>query len=200
MGYYHIELSPASKKLCTIVLSWGKYEYQVLPMCLSNSPDIFQKNMSNLFRDLEFVREYLDDLLITSNGSLQDHLDKVEQVLERLRKTRLKVNANKSKFCRTEVEYLGYLITRDGIKPQAKKVQALHNMANPKTRKDLRSFLGLLNYYRDMTLRRSHIIASIIKFLIRALIASCLALALTLSLQMRGEFLEFAYIIFKLPQ
>ena len=99
--------------------------------------------MSNLFRDLEFVREYIDDLLITSNGSLQDHLDKVEQILERLCKIGLKVNANKSKFCRTEVEYLGYLITRDGIKPQAKKVQALHNMANPKTRKDLRSFLGL---------------------------------------------------------
>ena len=55
-------------------------------MGLSNSPDIFQENMSNLFRDLEFVREYIDDLLITSNGSLQDHLDKVGQVLERLHK------------------------------------------------------------------------------------------------------------------
>ena len=135
MGYYHIELSPSSKKLCTIVLPWGKYEYQVLPMGLSNSPDIFQENMSNLFRDLEFVREYIDDLLITSNGSLQDHLDKVGQVLERLHKTGLKVNANKLKFCRTEVEYLGCLITRDRIKSQAKKVQALHNMANPKPEK-----------------------------------------------------------------
>ena len=84
MGYYHIELCPNSKKACTIVLPWGKYEYQVLPMGLSNSPDIFQENMSNLFRDLEYVREYIDDLLITSNGSLQDHLEKVEQVLQRL--------------------------------------------------------------------------------------------------------------------
>ena len=122
-------------------------------MGLSNSPDIFQENMSNLFRDLEFVREYIDDLLITTNRLLQDHLEKVEQVLKRLRKTGLKVNANKSKFCRAEVEYLGYLITREGIKPQAKKVQALHNMATPRTRRDLRKFLGLLNYYRDMTLQ-----------------------------------------------
>ena len=159
MGYYHIELCPASKKVCTIVLPWGKYEYQVLPQGLSNSPDIFQENMSNLFRDLEFVREYIDDLLVTSNGTLQDHLDKVEQVLQRLQKAGLKVNAKKSKFCRTEVEYLGYLVTREGIKPQPKKVQAIHNMATPRTRKELRSFLGLVNYYRDMALRRSHILA-----------------------------------------
>ncbi len=125
MGYYHIELCPASKKICTIVLPWGKYEYQVLPMGLLNSPDIFQENMSNLFRDLEFVREYIDDLLVTSSGSLTDHLEKVEQVLHRLQKAGLRVNANKSKFCRTEVEYLGYLITRDGIKPQPKKGTSL---------------------------------------------------------------------------
>ena len=79
MGYYHIELCPSSKKVCTIVLPWGKYEYQVLPMGLSNSPDIFQETMSNLFQDLEYVREYIDDLLITSNGFLEDHLEKVEK-------------------------------------------------------------------------------------------------------------------------
>ena len=55
MGYYHIELNPASKKLCTIVMPWGKYEYQRLPMGLYNNPDIFQENMSELFCDLEYV-------------------------------------------------------------------------------------------------------------------------------------------------
>ena len=59
-------------------------------------------------------------------------------MLQRLQKAGLKVNAKKSKFCRTEVEYLGYLVTREGIKPQAKKVQAIHNMATPRTRKELR--------------------------------------------------------------
>ena len=57
------------------------------------------------------------------------------------------------------MEYLGYLVTREGMKPQPKKVQAIHNMATPRTRKELRSFLGLVNYYRDMALRRSHILA-----------------------------------------
>ena len=54
--------------------------------------------MSNLFRDLEFVREYINNLLVTSNGTLQDHLEKVEQVLQRLQKAELKVNAKKFKF------------------------------------------------------------------------------------------------------
>ena len=63
MGYYHIELMPFSKRLCTIVTPWGKYEYQCLPMGLCNSPNIFQECMFELFSDLEFVRVYIDDLL-----------------------------------------------------------------------------------------------------------------------------------------
>ena len=117
-----------------------------------NSPDIFQEQMNNLFRDLDFVREYIDDfLLVTTTGSFEDHLTKLDQVLTRLKEAGLKCNATKSHFCRAEVEYLGYLITRNGIKAQPKKVSAIHNMASPKTRKQLRSFLGLVNYYRDLT-------------------------------------------------
>ena len=98
MGYYHIELNPDSKKYCTIVLPFGKFEYQRLPMGLSNSPDIFQEKMSQLMEDLEFVRAYIDDLLITSSSTFEDHLEKLELVLQRLRQAGLKVNANKSFF------------------------------------------------------------------------------------------------------
>ena len=73
MGYYHIELTPFSKRLCTIVLPWGKYEYQRTPMGLCNSPDVFQEKMSDLMNGLEFVRTYIDDLLIISKGSWEDH-------------------------------------------------------------------------------------------------------------------------------
>ena len=98
MGYYHIKLSPNSKRLCTIVLPWGKYEYQRLPMSLCNSPDIFQEKMSSLMRDLEYVRAYIDDLLVITAGSFQDHLDKLKVVLGKLLKAGLKVNAKKSFF------------------------------------------------------------------------------------------------------
>jgi hypothetical protein len=80
MGYYHIELSPDSKRLCTIVLPWGKYEYQKLPMGLSNSPDIFQEKMSSLMGDLEYVRTYIDDLLVTTKSDWQDHLQHLDVV------------------------------------------------------------------------------------------------------------------------
>ena len=93
MGYYHIQLHPDSRKLCTIVLPWGKYEYVKLPMGLCNSPDIFQERMNDLFDGLEYVRAYIDDLLIMTNGTWEDHLEKVGIALRRLQKAGLKVNA-----------------------------------------------------------------------------------------------------------
>ena len=70
---------------------------------------------------LEFVRTYLDDLLIISKASLSDHLEKLRMVFTKLRGARLKVNADKSKFCALETEYLGYTLAREGIQPQTKK-------------------------------------------------------------------------------
>jgi len=159
MGYYHIELSPDSKKLCTIVMPFGKYEYQRLPMGLSNSPDLFQEKMSELLADLDYVRVYIDDLLTLTSGSFADHLEKLDEVLSRLSAAGLKVNVTKSFFGKTELEYLGYWITRDGIQPLPNKVEAIQRIAEPKTRKELRSFIGIVNYYRDMWHQRSHILA-----------------------------------------
>ena len=163
MGYYHIELSPTSQKLCTIVLPWGKYEYIRLPMGLCNSPDIFQEKMGTLMQDLEYVRAYIDDLLIITKGNWDDHLSKLEEVLKRLQKSGLKVNARKSFFGKGELEYLGYWITRDGIQPVPKKVEAIHNIATPQNKKDVRKFVGMVNYYRDMWIRRSDILAPLTK-------------------------------------
>ena len=163
MGYYHIELSPDSKKLCTIVLPWGKYEYNRLPMGLSNSPDIFQEKMSTLMDGLEFVRAYIDDLLILSTSHWQDHLDKLDQVFIRLSRAGLKINAKKSFFGRSALEYLGYWITRTGIQPVPKKVSAIQNIATPKTTRDVRKFVGMVNYYRDMWIRRSDTLAPLTK-------------------------------------
>ena len=134
MGYYHIELSPASKRLCTIVLPWGKYEYQRLPMGLCNSPDIFQEKMSTLMQGLDYVRAYIDDILAITNVDWYVHLDKLELVFQRLQQAGLKVNARKSFFGRPELEYLGYKITRTTIEPLTKKVKAILAINPPKTK------------------------------------------------------------------
>ena len=95
MGYYHIRLDPDSQKLCTIIFPWGKYQYLRLPLGVSVSADIFQERMSGLMQGLEFARTYIDDLLCLSNSTFEDHLDKLEQILKRLKEAGLKVNAAK---------------------------------------------------------------------------------------------------------
>ena len=160
MGYYHMTLTPFARRLCTVVLPWGKYEYCRLPMGLSVSPDIFQEKMSELMSGLEFARAYLDDLLIISNEQGFDkHLEKLELVLDRLSEAGLKINASKSFFARTELQYLGYHISREGMRPSQSKVEAILQLEPPKTRKQLRRFIGMINYYRDMWPQRSHLLA-----------------------------------------
>jgi hypothetical protein len=121
MGYYTIRLDPTAAKMCTIIFPWGKYCYQRLPMGFAGSADIFQVEMGNLMATLEYIRAYIDDLLVITNGSLDDHLAKLKQVFIQLRNAGLKINVAKSFFCAQETEYLQYILTRGGIKPQPKK-------------------------------------------------------------------------------
>ena len=146
MGYYHLELSARSKQMCTIVFPFGKCEYQRIPMGLCNSPDIFQEKMSELMEGIESALTYLDDLLCITKGSFEDHLEHLDRILARLKGAGLKVNTNKSAFCQEELEYLGYWISREGIQPMKKKVEAIMNIAEPKNRRELRGFIGTVNY------------------------------------------------------
>jgi hypothetical protein len=128
-------------------------------MGIAGSPDIFQGNMLELMETLEYARAYLDDLLCISTLSLEDHLEKLEEVLGQLCNAVLKVNAAKLTFCTLEIEYLGYLLTRDGIKPQSNKVQAILMIKPPTGVKQLRHFIGMVQYYRDLWARRSDMLA-----------------------------------------
>jgi transposase InsO family protein len=159
MGYYHVRLDPDSRKLCTIILPFGKFEYQRLPQGISVGPDIFQEKMNELFDGMDYIRAYIDDILVLTKGDFDDHLEKLDATFHKLQTAGLKVNAPKSFFFREEIEYLGYIITRNGIKPQTKKIEAIQRIASPKNKKELRSFIGVVNYYRDMWVRRSHLLA-----------------------------------------
>ena len=119
-------------------------------MGVANSPDIFQEKMSELMQGLDFVRTYLDDLLVLTKGTFEDHLINLEKVLIRLEEAGLKCNAEKSFFGKDSLEYLGYWISREGISPLPKKVEAWKQIKPPTNIKELRSFVGMINYYRDM--------------------------------------------------
>jgi hypothetical protein len=94
-------------------------------MGIAGSLDIFQSKMLELMEDLEYVQSYLDDIFCISKSSLKDHLKKLKEVLRCLCNVGLKVNVEKSTFCALEIEYLEYVLTRDGIKPLSNKVQAI---------------------------------------------------------------------------
>ena len=134
-------------------------------MGIATSPDIFQKAMNDIFGDLEYVIVYLDDILILSNehDTFQDHLNKIETILKRLHKMGMKVNLAKSAFFKTTLDYLGYTLTPHSITPQPKKVEAIKRMLPPRNRRELRRFLGMINYCCDMWKRRSHILAPLAK-------------------------------------
>jgi hypothetical protein len=103
MGYYTIRLDPDASKICTIIFPWGKYSYKRLPMGIAGSPDIFQAKMMELIESLEYVWAYIDDLLCISRNSLEDHLEKLEEILRQLCDAGLKVNANKLTLCALEI-------------------------------------------------------------------------------------------------
>ena len=108
---------------------------------------------------LEFVRAYIKDLFCIKKGSLDDHLSKLRKVLIRLRHAGLKVNAVEGSFCVTETEYLSYVLTREGIKPQPKKLEAILALTLPHNVKQLCRFLGMVQYYRDLWARRSEMLS-----------------------------------------
>ncbi len=128
-------------------------------MGIAGSPDIFPRKDVGANGILGVCKAYLDDLLYISKLSLEDHLEKLEEVLRRFHDAGLKVNAAKSPFCALEIEYLGYVLTRDGIKPQSNKVQAILAIKPPTRVRQLRHFLGMVQYYRDLWARWSVMLA-----------------------------------------
>jgi len=102
-----------------------------LPMGIAGSLDIFQEKMSGLMESLEFVRTYLDDLLILTKSTFDNHLIKLRQVLDRLKQAGLRINYAKSIFASDKIEYLGYILTLDEIKPQEDKLKTILAIAHP---------------------------------------------------------------------
>lgn len=149
-GFLQIPLAPESTHLFGIICSEGVYEFLFMPFGYKNAPGVFQRIMRTALGSLElFAVAYLDDILVfTGPDDLDLHLQHVRQVFERLRQYCLKIRASKCQLARRSVIYCGHKLNQKGFTPSEKHIAALKEMKPPTSTKQVRAFLGLVNFFR----------------------------------------------------
>ena len=145
-AYLQIPLAEDSKKYVVINTSKGLYRYNRLPFGIASAPSIFQRTMEGVLQGIPNVTVYIDDILV-AGPSEQEHLRTLDQVLTRLKAAGMRLKQSKCLFMPPSVEYLGHIISAEGLKPTGEKVRAMSDAPAPKNLAQLRSFLGLINYY-----------------------------------------------------
>ena len=148
-GYHQIRIADEDVPKTAFRTRYGHFEFLVLPFGLTNAPGTFMHLMHQAFRPFldEFALVFLDDILIYSK-TLEEHEKHVRQVLEVLRKEKLYAKESKCEFFKTEVEFLGHIVGRDGVRMMEDKVKAVADWPEPKNVRDVRAFLGTTGYYR----------------------------------------------------
>ena len=127
----------------------GHYEYNRMSYGLKAAPATFQRMMNTILREAlkERCFVYMDDILIMGE-TLREHNNKSEEVFAQIRKYNLKIEPDKCEFLKSELQYLGHVITTQGVQPDPKKVSAVQNFPKLQQPKDVKAFLDLSGYYR----------------------------------------------------
>lgn len=146
-AYLQIEFDEEAKKLCVINTPFGLFQYNRLCFGLASSPAQFQRLMDTLIAGLPGVAAYLDDLIITG-ATEKEHWENIERLIEKLSEYGLRVNLEKSVFFQNSVEYLGFVIDKDGKRPSKLSVEAIKLLKKPENVTEVQAFLGKINYYR----------------------------------------------------
>ena len=144
--YLQLPLEDSLKEFLTINTHKGLFCYNRLPFGVASAPAIFQHYMDSLRQGCKEVTAYLDDILVSSL-TVAGHLENLSAVLDKLDKAGLQLNREKCSFLKSSVEYLGHIIDCLGLDPTTEKVKAIQDAPKPKNVAELRSFLGLINYY-----------------------------------------------------
>ena len=148
-GYWQVEMDPADREKTAFSTAQGHFQFATMPMGLSGAPATFQKLMNLVLRGLHWTSAlvYLDDIIVFSR-TFSEHLSRLEEVFSRLRGAGLKLKMSKCSFAQRSVKFLGHVVSEKGVHTDPGKTEKVSQWPIPTSVKELRSFLGLANYYR----------------------------------------------------
>lgn len=148
-GYNQVPVTEQDRPKTAFCTPFGLFEFNRMAFGLCNAPSTFQRLMERMFgaQHCQSLLLYLDDIIVFSS-SVEDHINRLDLVLSRLRKEGLKAKLEKCCFFKKEVQYLGHLVSREGVSTDPAKVSAVAKWPRPTTVSELRSFLGFAGYYR----------------------------------------------------
>ena len=147
-AYKQMALNPDSRKYVIITTHQGLYQYTRLPFGIASAPALFQRTMDSILQGIPHVQCYIDDILVTGqNDDEHNIIANLEEVLKRLQKRGVKINRKKCSFLQDSVEYLGHHIDKEGLHTIPNKIEAIQKAPKPGNKKQLRSFLRLVQYY-----------------------------------------------------
>ncbi|XP_074322839.1 uncharacterized protein LOC141659812 [Apium graveolens] len=163
-GYHQLKIKPEDIPKIAFRTRYGHYEFLVMSFGLTNAPAAFMDLMNRIFKEYldKFVIVFIDDILIYSKTE-EDHAEHVRTDLEILRKKKLYAKLSKCEFWLQEVQFLGHIVSNEGIKVDPIKIEAIMNWERPRTPTEVRSFLGLAGYYRRFVQNFSRIATSLTK-------------------------------------
>jgi len=146
-GYNQIKMAPEDREKTSFITPWGTFCYKVMQFGLINAEATYQRGMTTIFHDMihKEIEVYVDDMIVKSITE-EEHVEYLLKMFQRLRKYKLRLNPNKCTFGVRSEKLLGFIFSQKGIEVDPDKVKAIREMPSPKIEKQVRGFLGRLNY------------------------------------------------------
>jgi hypothetical protein len=148
-GYHQVRMHPADIQKTAFQTKYGSFQFRVLPFGLCNAPATFQRLMNTVLSPYlnRCAKAYLDDVVIHSRNA-EEHVEDLRRILQLLRENQLFCQLKKCEFDKPEIEFCGFRISKEGIRPQTEKVKLIKAWPTPKNQTDIRAFLGFCGFYR----------------------------------------------------